>query len=303
MKGEPLSYIGLPGPDIRDLRDWKDVLGKVTGVESPGTSKESRERAASAISRMQLNATIHGISSGFQILTGDIEDIIINVLDVNNNSPQLNNGQPAHLARLLYDIVNLDFDGGLGYISRSIGGEIVIRRVDALKKLFERQYGTSFVFFLTINIRNTIKNQIKDYLIGWRDRDNSKEWQSTLDWYLKRGAKNQKYMFKAVVPSFIQALAEVNGFSAICYPPIVYAGFEDAQMIHFAFELNHKNGSLRGHSKQNDLDLINLPLLSCEDTKLKMLSQHPEFDQNHFYDRAGIIFPNELTHIFPGNDQ
>ena len=300
LKGRPLSYIGLPGPDIRDLRDWKNVLGKITGVESPGTTKRSRELAASAISRMQLNANIYGLSSGFQILTGDIEDVIINVLDVNNIKPQLNDGKQAHLARLLYDIVNLDFDGGLGYVSRTIDGKIVIKRTDALKKLFERQYGTSFVFFLTINVRNTIKEQIKDYLIGWRDRNNGEEWQRTLDWYLKKDKSNQKYMFKAVIPSFVQALAEVNGFSALCYPPIVYTGFEDAQMIHFAFEVNHKNGSLRGYSKQNDSDLINLPLLSCEDAELRMLRQHPMFDENLFFDRAQTLFPDEIKLILPG---
>lgn len=66
--GRPLTYFGLPGPEIHDLLDWRHVLGIRTGVESPGHNKKERGIADEAIGRMNTNIMFNGLSSGFQLL-------------------------------------------------------------------------------------------------------------------------------------------------------------------------------------------------------------------------------------------
>src|SRR5215208_2130579 len=74
----PLSYFGLTGPELRDLRDWKQHVSIKTAVESLGKTKAQRKVADETIGRLLTNIMIHDISSGFQLLRGDIEDVIIN---------------------------------------------------------------------------------------------------------------------------------------------------------------------------------------------------------------------------------
>ena len=74
-----------------------------------------------------------------------------------------------HLARFSYDLVNLDFDGGLGY--RSMRAHGTAKRTIAIKKLFERQEGHSFILLLTINVRHTLGEEIQEYLGNLQTRD------------------------------------------------------------------------------------------------------------------------------------
>jgi hypothetical protein len=159
-KNRKLSYFGLPGKELHDLRDWCSVLGKTTGVEIVGKTKKERELDPAKFAMMQLNSQLHNLPTGFQILRGEIEDVIINMTDIDGISPQLNDGQKTHTAKLLYDIVNLDFFGGIGYANK----ENEVKRANAIKKLIERQNGTNFVFFLTINVRSKVNGQIESYL-------------------------------------------------------------------------------------------------------------------------------------------
>jgi hypothetical protein len=277
--GRPLTYFGLPGPEIHDLIDWRHVLGVRTGVESPGRNKKERAIADEAIGRMNANTMFNGLSSGFQVLKADIEDVILNCVDNYGNPPQLNDGNPAHLAHFRYDVVNLDFDGGLGYSTKNGA-----RRVYALKKLFERQEGHSFILFLTVNVRDTLGEEVEDYLQGLQRRDRGPGWYEIIDWYLNRAKGEREYKLKATVPSFIHAISESRVFQCRSRPPIAYTGHERARMIHFVFELetvlvNRHKASLRGFSLQDDRDLIELPLLKSENGQLKIAAiQHPGFD-------------------------
>ncbi len=118
-KGTGLTYFGLPGPDIHDLLDWRDLLDSArTGVESPGHTKMERYEADQTIGRLNLNIMVNGLGSGFQLLVADVEDVIIDGVDSKGNRPQKNDGQAAHVAHFRYDLVNLDFDGGLGYTNQ-----------------------------------------------------------------------------------------------------------------------------------------------------------------------------------------
>ena len=76
----PLTYFGLPGPDIHDLLDWRELLDKRrTGVESFGRHKQGASEASETIGRLKRNLLVNGpqISSGFELLIADIEDVIL----------------------------------------------------------------------------------------------------------------------------------------------------------------------------------------------------------------------------------
>ncbi len=274
-----LTYFGLPGAALMDLLDWREVLDpRRTGVQSMGRTKGQRDDAWDIISRMQARAHVFGLASGFQVLRGDIEDVILNAVDLDGNPPQMNDGQAASTMRFKYDLVNLDFCGGIGY--REAAG---VKRVDAIKKLFERQQAHNFVLLLTINVRDTLGDEIAHYLQQLRAHFNDNEWRDTVDWYLARGNGEREYRLKAVVPTFIRMTAEARNFRCTCLPPIIYIGHNQAHMLHFAFELeteqvNGRIASLRGFSNQNDRDLLALPLLRCETGQLAVAAQqHPGF--------------------------
>lgn len=283
-KRDKLTYFGLPGPDIRDLLDWKDVLDRCrTGVEALGRTRQEQLKAQDDMGRLNTNLFMAGLSSGFQLLRGDLEDVVLDGLDQDGKRPQINDERPAHAARFGYDLVNLDFDGGIGY--RDSNG--AAKRVAAIKKLFERQEGHDFVLLLTINVRDTLGNEIEDYLRGLRALERGPMWRETLDWYLERANGEREYKLKATIPSFIHAIAETRVFQCTARPPISYEGHERAHMIHFAFELeavapNGQLANLRGFSLQDDPDLLGLPLLRCENAQLRFAQvQHPGFGYTH----------------------
>ncbi len=270
--GEPLAYFGLPGPEILDLLDWRDCLGRCTGVESPGSTPHERNIADETLGTLNARIMANGFGSVFQLLKGDIEDVIIHAVDAHGTAPVLNDGRPAHLARFRYDLVNLDFNSGLDY-RRKAGPQ----RVAAIKKLFERQEGRSFILFLTISVRDNLGDQIESYLRGWQDRDQGPGWRELLEWYLTRTRGEKAYKLKATVLSFVQAVAEPHMFRCTARPPIVYQGYK-TQMVHFAFELESCPGYLRAWSTQVDRDLIELPLLRCNEGEFNVPAQHPGFD-------------------------
>ena len=178
--GRQLSYFGLTGPELHDLLDWRDLIGYKTAIESIGKTKSEKANAEETIGQLLANVMINKISSGFQLIRGDVEDIIIDGIDADGLPPQLSDGRPAHLMKLNYDVINLDFDGGLGYSN----GRGEVKRTTAIKKLFERQAGHSFVLFFTINIRDTLGTEIDSYLSELQRRQYGPDWSAQVEWHL-----------------------------------------------------------------------------------------------------------------------
>lgn len=289
--GRPLSYFGLPGPEVKDLLDWKTYLSIKTGVESIGKTDRQKQQANETISRLYKNIFLNNLSSEFQLLRGDIEDIIINAVDIDGNSPRINDGQPAHIAKFHYDIVNLDFDGGLGYLDMRGGS----KRVDAIKRLFERQEGHNFILFLTINVRHTLGSQIDDYLKKMQARERGNGWHELIEWHLNRPKGQLDHKLKATVLSFVQAVSELRMFSCTSHPPIVYEGHEKARMVHFAFEFTKQSGNLKAFSIQDDRDLVEMPLLESKDGRIRFAElQYPEFDFTKCDDYFNFL-PREIA--------
>ena len=260
----PLAYFGLTGPKLYDLLDWKNYIGVKTAVESIGHTQKQKAIAQETTGELLTNVMVNQLSSQFQLMRGDIEDIIIEGIDEDGHPPQESDGQPAHRMKFTYDIINLDFDGGLGYLTH----QGVAKRTTAIKRLFERQLGHSFTLFLTVNVRDTLGDEIDSYLRELRKRNYTVKWSDQVDWYLSRPEGQREYKLKATIPSFIHATAEPQMFKSICRPPIVYDGHGHARMVHFVFELCAQPGNLRTFSDQDDRDLLAVPLLRCRDGEL-----------------------------------
>jgi len=182
IRKHPLSYFGLPGPHIEDLRDWRSRLGCSTGVERLRKADRHRKEDLNIHRQIHKHVLLSGLE-GFQLLRGQIEDIVLDGVDQDNTRPQLAFGDPPLLAWFRYDLVNLDFLGGMGYKDK--WGES--KRVRALKKLLERQRGTNFLLLLTLNVRDGIDDELVRYLEGAKREAASQHIQDTLDWYATCG--------------------------------------------------------------------------------------------------------------------
>ena len=114
-----LSYLGLPRPDLKDLSEWAPFLGQRTAVER--LRKPARQRAIDqdVHRQMLVNVMTGGLSDGFELLRGQIEDIIIG-RDVDGEQPALSYGDPV---RFHDDLVNLDFVGGIAHPLQDEDGE------------------------------------------------------------------------------------------------------------------------------------------------------------------------------------
>lgn len=267
--GRSLSYFGLPGPGMLDVLCWRGVLdGRWTAIEERPRSGEKRDMADRAVALLETNALAHNLAAELQILRGDIGEIILRAEDDYQRRPFLSDDAAAHEARFAYDLVNLDFDGGLGFKSKSGA-----RRVEALKALFHRQRGRSFVLLLTINVRDTLGAEIDHYLrsLG-ADAD-----PELIAWYLARGKGEYEFKLKAAVPVFLLTAAEVHGFDVICHPPVVYTGHASARMVHFALELSWNGQVFPAVSRQRARDLLRLPFVEAADGELRLITKDLPF--------------------------
>ncbi|MHB1101834.1 MAG: hypothetical protein ACYC0C_03425 [Devosia sp.] len=270
--GRKLAYFGLPGPRMLDLLAWKSVLAPSrTAVEEHPKALSQRDLADDAAAELMRTAMKERVSDGLQILRGDIGTIIVKGFDDFASMPAMSTG-PADSARFRYDLHNLDFDGGLGFINKATGEA---PRVDALRKLVERQKGHSFLLFLTVNVRNTVGAAIADYL----DRLQRQAAEGAIAWYLSRTKGEVEYRLKAIVPVLMGTIAQTNGFALRCLPPVAYTGHAQARMLHFTFEFSAEDRVFAGVNQQATQDLLLLPMLEATDGAIGPASlQHPQCD-------------------------
>lgn len=267
-RNSPLSYFGLPGPALEDVIDWKPLLSVVTCVEAFG-GKENRAVQLDRHRRLNNKLCTADIARA-ELLRGFIEDIILNTTDADGLRPVLCDAEPAHIARFHYDLANLDFCGGVGYVAE--GG---VKRVRALRRLFERQMGTDFVLMLTVNVRDKVGKAAHDFLTGTGSRL-SAEARRTLEWYASRGAREKEYVLKATVPLLVQKNAEDSLFEAYAYPPIAYTGTGQGRMVHFVFRLTCAEVGFQAFSRQSVTDILNLPLMTVAGPQVCAAdAQHP----------------------------
>lgn len=278
-KARLLRYFGLPGPAIEDILEWRNELEHVTAVEllRRGRSEDDdRER------HRRLKRNLLGQPIQFEIMSGFVEDILIAGHDIVGNMPPHRSQDPGTgVVRWRYDVLNLDFLGGAGYVTKA-GGQP--KRLTALRDVFRRQHGTEFVLFLTINVRDTLAGAVAEYLTQSRNRVQP-SLHPIVDWYAGCGEGKSKYQLKAAIPAFVQHAAEGELFQVHCYPPVAYVGNSAATMVHFAFWCVPTSDRFVSVSPQGFDDLIRLPLLECSGTSIDIDgTQHDGFDWQYCYE-------------------
>jgi hypothetical protein len=299
---QPLNYFGLPGPAIEDVLDWRDLLGIVTGVERLRKGAADHEEDLERHRRMHRNVMANDIQQ-FQLLRGEIEELILQGLDQDGDAPRLHRGSSRNEMSFGYSLVNLDFLGGIGYRVKKGVPATQSKRGRALKKLFERQQGTEFVLLATFNVRDRVGEELLAYIHNTRERV-EEALRPTLDWYANRGASEKIYILKAVVPLFVQHSAEENMFACHAYPPVAYGGTGTATLVHFAFRLTPQDGDLQAFSPQYAGDLINLPLVTTAGGVLRVAAQqHPGFDFQKCADSLSFLPEDLRTEIVAHAEQ
>jgi hypothetical protein len=210
------------------------------------------------------------------LLKGSVEDVVLTGRDLDGKVPRLAEKNGNGDLRFSYDLVNLDFEGGAGYRStgrqnqKASGGQ----RIEAVRKIIDRQRGKSFVFFWTVNVRDTLGDEPLHYLKDYAKRIKNNSLQEIIKTVEQNIEGLKHHQLKAWIPLFIKEEAEIRQFNCHCYPPIVYEGHEKAKMVHFAFLLQFINDrQLRVSSKQDEERVVRLPMVEAFDSRLKFAEE------------------------------
>ncbi len=252
-----LSYLGMPSGELKDILEWQDYLDKCTAIENDFAQRHM----------LELNAVRLNLNGRIDILSGDIDDILIQGKDKYGNK-----------LKFPYDIVFLDYFGGILYKG--------FRRVNAIKSLISKQKGNSFLLFLTFNLKesgyaknaiiNTLR-KIKEELsvFCFQDDKTKKQIAKLIKWYEDA---EEIYRHKIFVPYFIKTNAENVGFKVHAYSPIFYEGFGKNPMLHFIFKLTPEIESpTKAVSGQTMIDIINLNLKEVSKKRVFVSKKRPPY--------------------------
>lgn len=262
----------MPGPDIRDLLDWKKYIGFITGVEFLEKNGKKRAEQQSKISKLMSNLSLD-FNGNWQVMKGKLENIILDGTDIDGNKPARLRLEKNRYVAMNYDIHNWDFQGGLGY-SNNTGKD---DKVEAIKRCFQLQRGHAFLYLLTLNVRHNLKEEPKEYLLA--KAKELKQNDKILEWYALNSTKGMDhYRTKAVVPLFVRETAQQSGHDCLVYPPLYYRGPKE-HLLHFVFRLKPTKKILTANSSQEISEVINLPLIKVDGGKFIFPTQHPDFDK------------------------
>ena len=247
-KKRPLTYFGLPGPQMLDVLSWKDFLGTIVAVESDWLSRHV----------MLTTAFDNGIDSRLQVMAGDIDELLIKGHDLNGWKPR----------ESPFDVVNLDYVGGPLVKDRQ--GDS--RRMQALRKLFEVQRSAKrdFLLLVTLNTRNRDEgefNQAMDQILR-EARGDRFDFDGAVEAY-----KASRYDFKMKVyfAFNVDRLAAANGFVCSAESPVTYLGTGRVRMVHFAFRFGFVKGRVGVAKAQPIARLVNLKFREAEGGEVRSL--------------------------------
>jgi hypothetical protein len=241
----PLQYLGLPGWEMLDIIEWQAFLDRFTTIE----------RLENQQHLMFLRANVKDVEHRLYSLYGSFDDILLTGRDAYGHTPQWP-----------YDIVNLDFFGGLLYSD--------LARPRALKKLIENQsgYQRSFLLFVTHDLRDADKAREKVSFLAdfWkrlrRDHGEDRIDDSALDWYaLDTTPDSARQALYTNV--FLRDTGENAQFNVTCRSPIIYTGTGGTKMIHYATDFLYEKSAHRAVSSQSLMALCNLGVREVIDGK------------------------------------
>jgi hypothetical protein len=268
-----LAYFGMPGGDIQDVLDWKDLLSVKTCIQRVRKGNVQKDEDLEIIRQMNHNIMINKIKDA-QVMRGEVEDIIITGFDQDSIAPRLSSSVSDEI-RFGYDLVNLDFLGGVAYKRKTGDNSNALKtpRIKAIEELFKRQRGHDFILLLTVNVRDTFGDEPLQYLEEMASRHNSSALSSASSWCKTLEAGMKHHHLRFWLPAWIRELAEMSQFDCHCYPAVMYEGHEHARMVHFAFEFRYILGrDLRVESTQKLDSVLSLPLMRVEEGVFKFVT-------------------------------
>jgi len=275
-KRRKLFYFGLTGPEMHDIDDWKQFL------ERDVMSAEEVEDFDLKVGRM--NSVGDGLGFQVRVLRGKIENAMLTGRDLDGEAPLRSRQGPDGYLFFDYDLVNLDFDGGMFY-----------DRMEAIPEFLKRQSQVESLLLITFNVRHGVHNALDQGLIDLRARlGGTREAEAILAWYK---AQPQTYRIKAIVPGVITAAANQVKLDCFAYPPVIYDG-KQAKMVHFVFHLTPHTEVLRGFANQSEQALLGLPIIYVSKAVLELdQRQAPDFDAATAKDSLGFLGANRADAI------
>lgn len=236
--GQPLAYFGLPGEQVLDILSWRSLIGRWTAVQVNDTP-ENDEIA----SRLVRNVMLNHLDRGFDPVWANVDELLTD---------------PAQCSDLdwPYQIINLDYYGGF---VNAAGDERSSRRMEAIRAMFERQIGTAFVLFLTINLRDRDRGVLADHFKQEEEDLLALEVRGVSEVFAAHRELGNAGMLKVIVPVFLAGAALRHNL--IFHSPVLYQGTQ--QMMHFAVQCSpyRDGGAGRVLRTRDRIDIINLPLL------------------------------------------
>jgi len=234
--GHLLKYLGLPAWEMLDILEWDKYLSRFTTIER----EENQQHL------MFLRANVKDIEHRLYSLYGEFDQILLNGRDQYGKMPEWP-----------YDVVNLDYFGGLLYADFS--------RPQALKKLIRNQatYKSGFLLIVTQHIRdcdtagekrsflNDLRRSLKN---STADQDVRRATDETMDWYADANTPDAARQ-ALYLNMLLRDAGEADSFDVTCRPAILYSGTGGAVMIHFVTDfsfrpgISHKVGSSQSVNK------------------------------------------------------
>jgi hypothetical protein len=220
-----LSYFGLPSSSLEDVRQWYPLLERITAVErgEPG-SEWNRQN------ELIVNAFRFAISQKLTLLRGDIDQILIKGADPYGQRPIWP-----------YDIVSLDYSGGLFYNDES--GKPI--RLEAIGQVFKSQSAANakdFLFLLSFNLHKVDQGEVTRTIeVIRRDLHRfGRTADDVVNAYLKHPKEQAR--LKIYVTYLIDGLAvQENYESESDLPTIFYKGNRNTEMMAFRFYFKKSN--------------------------------------------------------------
>ena len=213
-------YFGLPGPDVIDIKLWRDMITEVVAFEIPASTR-SGERTY--INKLRRNLEVIGIRS--TTYYGPFEEVVLLRRDFDGQE---------YAQRNVITLYNLDFCGEIGSKVMSSEGRRLYR-LEAIRQVIRDQIecfirlGEPSLFIVLLTVRNQMQSRVlRERLTACRPL--CEEFITTCE------AVNpitdvdipligtHAWALKAVIHSVFTEALRGNNISALFFPLIKYNG-------------------------------------------------------------------------------
>ena len=218
--GYVYRYFGLPGPDIIDIKLWRDMITEIVAFEVPAKGKSSER---TFINSLRRNLALIGISN--TTYYGPFEEVVLLGKDYDGQE------YSQHDVITLY---NLDFCGEIGSKIISSEGE-ELHRLEAIRqvirdqvKCFNRLSGPP-CFIILLTVRNQMHSRVlRERLTACRPL--WAEFITTCEAIMPvTGADNNligthAWALKTIIHTVFNECLRGNNISALFFPLVKYEG-------------------------------------------------------------------------------